>query len=553
MDSKTYWRKRIAEEQARSDLEAKAISKRLAIEYEKALREIEKEISLFYAKFSKADIKEFINLKNNASAEMVRDLYHDFDSFAKANPQYRHLKGIRENFYKFDNAQYLRAKVAFNLMNMGKEYENIFSNGLKKRVQTAYTKGLQNFGAMGSLDNAQINYILSQKYGNGRNFSSRIWRDTKKLSKVLERELITGITKGEGFDTISNRLLEVMDVSKDVSSRLVRSEMTYVTGQSRLQSYVDMGVEEYDYDATLDNKTSEICSSLDGTRHKIKDARVGENYPPMHPYCRSFASPVIEVDDKGDRAYRDLDGKTKVGEYQTHKEYMKNIEPRKIGDVRTHKQLQGYFKKKYNISITPAVGKLDFKTVKGQLVQLESLMKKYPVGNHLKLIGVKDNGLMCTGTDSVLSGSALYFNPTAYKSKNITALKANYEAAVKAGFSVSGTTYKDIVTHEYGHVLHNYLYKGYLKTGNIRERASYFNERAWESMGLGLSKTMTALQKEAVLESRGVLIKRISGYADTKQAELFAESFLDHVVNGNKANMFSKALSVIIKKELGGK
>jgi len=62
------------------------------------------------------------------------------------------------------------------------------------------------------------------------------------------------------------------------------------------------------YTATLDGRTSTICASLDGTRHKVGEGPV----PPLHPNCRSVRVPVTKSMAEegliGDRPYvRDAD------------------------------------------------------------------------------------------------------------------------------------------------------------------------------------------------------------------------------------------------------
>jgi SPP1 gp7 family putative phage head morphogenesis protein len=47
-------------------------------------------------------------------------------------------------------------------------------------------------------------------------------------------------------------------------------------------------------DAFLDNRTSDICRKIDeemkkGKKYRIDEAVVGENYPPLHPNCRTVA------------------------------------------------------------------------------------------------------------------------------------------------------------------------------------------------------------------------------------------------------------------------
>jgi hypothetical protein len=85
-------------------------------------------------------------------------------------------------------------------------------------------------------------------------------------------------------------------------------------------------VDRYEYLATLDNRTSEICRELDGKVFDVKEAEVGVNQPPMHPYCRSTTIPSFEDDDIGayitDRIARDRNGNSYlVGKDVTFKEW----------------------------------------------------------------------------------------------------------------------------------------------------------------------------------------------------------------------------------------
>lgn len=51
-------------------------------------------------------------------------------------------------------------------------------------------------------------------------------------------------------------------------------------------SYEAAGVTEYEYMATMDARTCEVCGALDGKHFPTKDATPGVNFPPMHPNDR---------------------------------------------------------------------------------------------------------------------------------------------------------------------------------------------------------------------------------------------------------------------------
>ena len=84
-----------------------------------------------------------------------------------------------------------------------------------------------------------------------------------------------------------------------------------------------MNVDKYQFLATLDNRTSEICQSLDGKIFDLKDRVVGVNASPMHVSCRSCEIPYIE-NDYSTRFARDSKGKRiEVSSNMTYKEWAK--------------------------------------------------------------------------------------------------------------------------------------------------------------------------------------------------------------------------------------
>lgn len=85
---------------------------------------------------------------------------------------------------------------------------------------------------------------------------------------------------------MSSALAAKMGQSYKNAERLIRTETTHIYSESDRAAYNEAGVEEYEYMATLDARTCETCGALDGKVFKVKDAKPGVNYPPMHPNDR---------------------------------------------------------------------------------------------------------------------------------------------------------------------------------------------------------------------------------------------------------------------------
>lgn len=130
----------------------------------------------------------------------------------------------------------------------------------------------------------------------GKNYSERIWQHREVLAKKVEQILTKGTILGHSNAKMAKQLAEEMDNTFSNAARLVRTETNYIHNQASKQSYEALSLEQYEFLATLDLRTSATCASLDGKKFDLKKAQAGVNYPPMHPNCRSTTIPVVESD-----------------------------------------------------------------------------------------------------------------------------------------------------------------------------------------------------------------------------------------------------------------
>lgn len=175
-----------------------------------------------------------------------------------------------------------------------------------------------------------------------KNFSQILYSHCEHFSKDLKENLVTGLIRGENLDRMASRIRQRMGVSQSAAKRLVRTETAYIYEQATKDAYQECGIEEYEYLATLDNRTSEVCQKLDGKHFRVRDALPGKNYPPMHPNCRSttvcYFPDEKEKKKQGSRLAKDEEGKYyEVPAEMTYKQWVK-----KHGDA---KQLLTYTEK----------------------------------------------------------------------------------------------------------------------------------------------------------------------------------------------------------------
>lgn len=316
--SKEYWNRRVLVDKARIINNAeKYLQEHQAKLYGAAEKEIQEEVGKLYQKFAdqqKVSLAEARRLIRDADFRRI-----DWDSMVKyAVDNHKELKAARDKMpgdvvaamekehmaHERKLAAYTaRGKISYlelRQIEIDKKLLDLYDvqqinlyNLLHSEYDDGYYRQVYNiqqhigFGHdfikpnAAAVDKAILNQYQRQ------NFSQTLYAHCEHFSKDLKENLVTGLIRGENLDRMAHRIHQRMGVSQSAAKRLVRTETAYVYEQATKDAYEECGIEEYEYLAALDNRTSEMCRELDGKHFKVKDALPGKNYPPMHPNCRS--------------------------------------------------------------------------------------------------------------------------------------------------------------------------------------------------------------------------------------------------------------------------
>ena len=180
--------------------------------------------------------------------------------------------------------------------------DSITKEAVKDNPQIA--KSLQDFtvttdkgitDSFHAINERAVKQIVNRNWS-GESFSDRIWAHTDYLAKTVKDVMLKGELSGQSVNDMAAQIKNRFDVAAYQARRLVRTEINYVQNQATLDEFKDAGVDRYEYAAFIDDRTSEICHDLNGHIFYVKSAKVGVNYPPMHPNCRSGVYPVVETE-----------------------------------------------------------------------------------------------------------------------------------------------------------------------------------------------------------------------------------------------------------------
>ena len=300
LSNKSYWLKRSEELDKVAKMTEKEVMKKLSALYRDAFRSIEKEVNDFMMKYAvdhKLDYATVTQMltpidlaEYNEKIQELHAMYRDTKSeYIKI--EIERLKARS----KITRLRALQDAINVELCKVTHEYQMTLEDTLIGLFSDQYAKACELMGVMApGIPREAIKKIIEYPYA-GKMFSDRIWDNKDALVKYIQQDLTVGIIRGDSIQKMARQLKKDLKVLYYQAERLVRTETNYAMNQAHLKGYKDSGVvEKYEFLAAHDKRTSKLCRDLDGQMFELSKAVVGENYPPMHPNCRSTVVPVLE-------------------------------------------------------------------------------------------------------------------------------------------------------------------------------------------------------------------------------------------------------------------
>ena len=300
-----------------------AYQKQLEEVYAMVFLSIEKEINDFYNRFAKNNAITFQEAKTLLDSRQREAFQMTLQEYIR----YGSMEGVDEKWLKkLENASTVHRitmlqAIQYQLQHHAERLTAKKAEGLTKALKEIYKEGyyrtaytMQINNPFAKIDENKIEKVLSRPWSpDGKNFSQRIWgSDRSNLIHQLNTRFTQGIIRGEAREKIIKDMKKALNSSAQATKRLVLTESAFVASASRKDCFEELGVEKYQFLATLDLKTSVICQDMDGKVFERKDYQIGVTAPPMHPHCRSTTVPYFDdtLTQTEQRAARGEDGKT---------------------------------------------------------------------------------------------------------------------------------------------------------------------------------------------------------------------------------------------------
>ena len=242
--------------------------------YNKTVQEAEVELRKLYRESLKANEQQMIDVWNS-----IKD---SENGEVKPNDLYRYNR-----YFSISKA------LQESLRQLGDKEIGVYQNTFERVYQRQYdfiTKMLKEKGITLNTElmsyERQVQEVLNSVWCNdGQNWSGRIWKNKALLVNKLEKGLIECVARGVSKDTLVTQIKQDFNTGFYNSDRIVRTELTYCQNAACMNRYKDAGIKEFQFLAEIDSRTSDICRSMNGKIFKIKDAVLGENVGPLHPFA----------------------------------------------------------------------------------------------------------------------------------------------------------------------------------------------------------------------------------------------------------------------------
>lgn len=255
MNHKTYWEQRMKD----LEKEENKIVKKLQKAYERANKELELALSDLFI-------------------EMIED--------GGVSPA---------NLYKYDRYTTLQDKIRQLANHLGKVEQQIINDYLIALYKEEFQQYAEFMGdlAFYNVSEQEVKAAVATNWS-GEQFSERVWNNKSLLVEHLDKVIIAGIALGVSRQKMSKMVKERIQIAHHCADRLVRTESMYIYNRAHYDNYKKAGIIEYEFLAEIDSRTSKKCRQHNGNAYFLADAQVGDNYPPLHPNCRSTVIPIIK-------------------------------------------------------------------------------------------------------------------------------------------------------------------------------------------------------------------------------------------------------------------
>lgn len=525
MTKLSYWERRHLQTKAKEIKSTEAYERALQPELNGLYRDLHGEMERWYVKYannreiSKTEAKDELNSVN---AEQWGMSLERFERHAKNG---RGTERLDKEYYRSRMArlQDLEQQLKETAQPFANRRTEAMRNGLARQFEDTYMRTNYNIQAekgnftanFAHFNDAQFRMAVSQPWAkDGRDFSKRIWKNYQQdLPKMLADSVLKSTLLGYGPQKASQLFhAKFQDFKRSNVHRLIISEMGHIAEEAAAKGYEENNIEQYQYMATLESHTCDICARLDGQIFRLDKRVVGINYPLIHARCRCTTIPYMnDLPDMAERWSRDPEtGKGKMIKDVRFAEWKKRFA--------SHAQNGPLIPQAWDEFFKPQEIKLMTERLSKSPEPIQSMWKKYSSDFVIEKVVDKGSSYFMPSTGKVV------FNKSHLRSTEGDWFRNSY----------------DVVFHEFGHAIDSF-------SGDMsQKRGLGFKEALNHDFGLMIEQKIA--QKDLEIRAAGLTnVRKQMWDPSTSQGKYKGQKILFDTASGE----FNKvSLRKIVYKEL---
>lgn len=299
MGSYDYWRNRENEQHKHNITEEKKYNQELNKIYKDMMDECKRSINNFYAKYASENGITMAEAKKRASKLDIEEYARKAAKYVKTKDFTKEANDAMKIYnltMKVNRLELLKADLGLELAKGHSKIYQLFYKALKKRSIDEFKRQSGILGKTVQNNTKLANSIVNASFHNAT-FSDRIWMHQDLLKNDLNKLLQIDLIQGKNPKTLATELRKRFNVKQSDAERLMQTELARVQVEAQKKSYIENGLEEYEYIACGGSDVCDVCKALDGKHFKIKDMMPGLNAPPMHPRCHCSTAPSVDRKD----------------------------------------------------------------------------------------------------------------------------------------------------------------------------------------------------------------------------------------------------------------
>jgi SPP1 gp7 family putative phage head morphogenesis protein len=138
-----------------------------------------------------------------------------------------------------------------------------------------------------------VDEIINFKWGSDhKNWNTRLWEHKDKWSNVIKKDLKIGFLRGDNVEDVLENIYDRFKSAEKAMKSLHTTEYNAMESETRYRIFKELGIKEYQYYATVDERTCPTCGELHGLVFPMTAFEIGVTVPPIHPNCRCFIVPI---------------------------------------------------------------------------------------------------------------------------------------------------------------------------------------------------------------------------------------------------------------------